>query len=284
VAEHPTSSSISPVGGHYAIVPERLLDSGLSDRAIRVWALLDRYANKRRECWPSRNTLAKRAGCSVRSVDRAIDELEAAKWLKRERRTKAGTNEPDSNFYKLLWGSDTGALGSDTGALGSDTGALGSDTGALGSDTGALGSDTGGERVVHPWQVGSATGGDQTIAIEPEPPTTPRAAAVELEKFIHVHCGRTPSANELQKLIDAHGLEAVTAEAEARAAAGEAAFAGIGSPGRAMARRAEAGPPAQTGAFERWCRRAARSQAPRETPAQEIARYQRELREEAESA
>lgn len=60
----------------FSIVPEAVLDADISDRAVRIYALLARYADSETgKCFPSRETLAKRAGCHVRSVGRAIDEL-----------------------------------------------------------------------------------------------------------------------------------------------------------------------------------------------------------------
>ncbi|MCG3185491.1 MAG: hypothetical protein ICCCNLDF_03724 [Planctomycetes bacterium] len=95
--------------------------------------------------------------------------------------------------------------------------------------------------------------------------TTTPAVAVQLEKFLQDYCGRTPSAQQLDKLIAAHGLDAITAEAEARAAAGEAAFVGVSSPAAVMRAAVKAGPPGQTGAFARWCNKAARPAVNRET-------------------
>lgn len=98
-----------------------------------------------------------------------------------------------------------------------------------------------------------------------ETTTTLEAVAVRLEKFLQDYCGRTPSAQQLAKLVHAHGLDAVTAEAEARAAAGEAAFVGVSSPAAVMRAAVKAGPPASTGAFARWCAKAARPAVGRET-------------------
>ena len=47
----------------------------LSDRAVHVYAVLARHADDGGRCWPSRERLAVQAGCSVRSVDRALVEL-----------------------------------------------------------------------------------------------------------------------------------------------------------------------------------------------------------------
>jgi len=60
----------------FSIIPESVLDADITDRAVRIYALLARYAdNDTGKCFPSRETLAKRARCHVRSVGRAIDEL-----------------------------------------------------------------------------------------------------------------------------------------------------------------------------------------------------------------
>jgi Helix-turn-helix domain len=60
---------------YFAIIPEWLLDSEVSDRAIRLYAILRRYADAAGTCFPSRTTLAARLRCSVDSVDRAVKEL-----------------------------------------------------------------------------------------------------------------------------------------------------------------------------------------------------------------
>jgi hypothetical protein len=60
----------------FSIVPEWVIDADISDRAVRVYAILARYADSETlQAFPSRETLAKRARCHWRSIDRAIDEL-----------------------------------------------------------------------------------------------------------------------------------------------------------------------------------------------------------------
>lgn len=93
----------------FAMVPERLLDSGLSDRAVRLYVLLDRYADEHDKAWPSRATMAKRLSCSEDSIDRAVKELVAAGWLTVHRRAA----ERATNHYFLL---DRPRAGSRTGA------------------------------------------------------------------------------------------------------------------------------------------------------------------------
>lgn len=76
-----TEQTIRRARPPFAMVPEDLLDAELTDRAVRLYALLDRYAGTVEGAWPSRPTLAARLRCSVDSVDRAIAELLAAGWL-----------------------------------------------------------------------------------------------------------------------------------------------------------------------------------------------------------
>jgi hypothetical protein len=62
--------------GRYAIIPEWLLVSGASPRAIQLFAILAcRYADREGVAWPSRKRLAEDMRASVDTVDRAIDEL-----------------------------------------------------------------------------------------------------------------------------------------------------------------------------------------------------------------
>lgn len=82
----------------FATVPEHLIrDKALSDRAVRLWCILDRYAGKDEESFPSRLTLADDLSCSRASVDRAVIELVDGGWLSKERREAGGTN-----LYTLL--------------------------------------------------------------------------------------------------------------------------------------------------------------------------------------
>jgi len=90
--------------GPYSLVPEWVLDSDLSDRAVRLYALLGRYADDEGKAFPSRRTLAKRLKCSVDSVDRAVRELTEGKILLVEHRYEDGdeTHRQTSNTYALV--------------------------------------------------------------------------------------------------------------------------------------------------------------------------------------
>lgn len=60
----------------FAIIDEWLLDLPISDRAVRLYAILARFAdNETHKAYPSRATLADRLNCSLASVDRAATEL-----------------------------------------------------------------------------------------------------------------------------------------------------------------------------------------------------------------
>jgi len=60
----------------FSMIPEWIIDSGVSDKAIRLYCVLARYAdNETHRAFPSRETLAKRMGCHAKSVDRAASEL-----------------------------------------------------------------------------------------------------------------------------------------------------------------------------------------------------------------
>lgn len=71
----------------FSIIPEWLLDSEVSHKAIRIYAIIARYAdNTTLSAWPARGTLAARAKCTVKSVDRAIAELVEAGAISKELR------------------------------------------------------------------------------------------------------------------------------------------------------------------------------------------------------
>jgi hypothetical protein len=60
----------------FSIIPEWILDAAISDKAVRLYGVLARYAdNETHRAYPSRETLAKRMRCHAKSVDRAAAEL-----------------------------------------------------------------------------------------------------------------------------------------------------------------------------------------------------------------
>jgi len=124
----------------FSIIPEWILDANVSDRAIRVYSILARYAdNETLQAFPSRETIAKRAHCHWRSIDRAIEEL-----IKLGAVTKAHRKNGDSyqsNIYTLRRVLPQVSPGTDTAVSG----------------------------VLTPQSVGTDTGGNLTITTELEP-------------------------------------------------------------------------------------------------------------------
>jgi hypothetical protein len=87
--------------GPFTLIPEWVLDSGISPRALQLYAMLGRYADEDGACWPARSTLAARMRCSSDVVDRAKNELleiEALEW--EQQTTDLGTLT--SNRYRLI--------------------------------------------------------------------------------------------------------------------------------------------------------------------------------------
>jgi predicted transcriptional regulator len=75
------------VDRRFAIIDEWVLDLDISDRALRLYAILMRYADKdTHKAFPSRKTLAERLKCSPASVDRASIELVEAGLMSKEQR------------------------------------------------------------------------------------------------------------------------------------------------------------------------------------------------------
>lgn len=87
--------------GPYAIVPEWVLDADVSDRAVRLYARLARYATRDGKAFPSRRTMSERLRCSLDSIDRAMRELVAIGALEKTARYREGTRSRTSNDYVL---------------------------------------------------------------------------------------------------------------------------------------------------------------------------------------
>lgn len=84
----------------FSIVPEWILDANVSDRAIRLYSILARYAdNETLQAFPSRETLAKRAHCNAKAVTKAIDELVTIGAVTKQHRKQGDSYQ--SNLYTL---------------------------------------------------------------------------------------------------------------------------------------------------------------------------------------
>jgi hypothetical protein len=90
-------------GYTFGRVPTWLLDEAVSDRSIRLFALLTRYADREGRGFPGRRTLANRLRCSVDSIDRALRDLVGAGAVRVEERWDVDRDGARlSNDYHLL--------------------------------------------------------------------------------------------------------------------------------------------------------------------------------------
>ncbi|MEN6301702.1 MAG: hypothetical protein ABFD96_03215 [Armatimonadia bacterium] len=96
----------------FAIIPEWLLDSAVSAQAIRLFAVMARYADKDSDqACRSRATLADRARCSAATVDRSLRELRsvgAVSWEQRQDERGQAPSEFRLHFLRtaLIAGDD----------------------------------------------------------------------------------------------------------------------------------------------------------------------------------
>lgn len=89
---------------HFSIVPEWLIESKISDNAIRVYATLCRYADKYDgTCYPSIQTIGKRCHKSSSTVKRAIKELEQYNAIEVQPRYLDNGNGQTSNLYLIKY-------------------------------------------------------------------------------------------------------------------------------------------------------------------------------------
>lgn len=77
----------------FSMIPESLLHSGASDRAVRLYGVLQRFAGADGRCFPTRRALAEKCGCSIASIDRATAELKSVGLL-----TVQSRKRPDGSF------------------------------------------------------------------------------------------------------------------------------------------------------------------------------------------
>lgn len=61
--------------GPFALIPEWLLYSPIGDKALRLYAVLSRYADQSGKAWPSRALLGRKMACTTKTIDRALEEL-----------------------------------------------------------------------------------------------------------------------------------------------------------------------------------------------------------------
>lgn len=86
----------------FVVLPWAVLEHrSLTATDVLVYATIARFAdNQTGEAWPSRQTIAGLARCSVDTIDRSIGVLEKAGFLTKQRR-KGEKGEPASNLYTV---------------------------------------------------------------------------------------------------------------------------------------------------------------------------------------
>lgn len=105
----------------FSIIPDWVLDAAISDRAVRVYGILARYAdNETLQAFPSRETIAKRAHCNAKAVTKAVNELIAIGAVTKAHRKTGDAFQ--SNLYTLRRVGPDLTLGGVTGdpGVGSD--------------------------------------------------------------------------------------------------------------------------------------------------------------------
>lgn len=101
--------------GRFAIVPEWLIRSSLSDRAIRVYAVISVVWADRsdHDCWPSRRVIAETLGVSTSKIDRSLSELRRFGAIDIEPRFDA--HGQTTNLYRIRRVPPTPLINSDEG-------------------------------------------------------------------------------------------------------------------------------------------------------------------------
>jgi len=98
-----TTPSATP---RFARVPDWLLRAEVSHGAVRLYALLDRRAGKKRKCWPRRETMRDELGVTLRTVDNYLEDLRrvhAVTWV--QQRDECG--DLKESLYTLHMGGAT---------------------------------------------------------------------------------------------------------------------------------------------------------------------------------
>lgn len=88
--------------GTFVVIPNiNALDGKPSEmQSIFTWLCV--YANDDGKCFPARRTLANKAGCNLKSVDKYLDQLIQDGFISKETRYKDNSKELLSNMYQIL--------------------------------------------------------------------------------------------------------------------------------------------------------------------------------------
>lgn len=86
--------------GSFVTVPNKNHLAGLEPYVQSVYFWICSYADEDGTCFPSRTTLAKNAGCSVKSVDRALELLSDRGFL--SKKVRSSEKKKLTNLYQLM--------------------------------------------------------------------------------------------------------------------------------------------------------------------------------------
>jgi len=85
----------------FSMVPHWVTDSGISDRALRLYSVLAKFADAETgQAFPGRTRLSNELSCSLKSVDRAVSELIELGAVKKTQRVKDGHYQ--SSLYTVV--------------------------------------------------------------------------------------------------------------------------------------------------------------------------------------
>lgn len=95
------SNQMISADAYFAIIPEWVLDADITSPAVRLYAVLRRYADQNGNCFPTRKTLATRVKVSEATVDRLLKELQGIGALV-VRNRKAESGAYTSSMYTVV--------------------------------------------------------------------------------------------------------------------------------------------------------------------------------------
>jgi hypothetical protein len=85
----------------FSIVPHWIIKHDISDRALRLYSVLAGFADSEtNQAFPGRTRLSKELRCSLKSVDRAVLELESIGAIRKKQRVKDGHYQ--SSLYTVV--------------------------------------------------------------------------------------------------------------------------------------------------------------------------------------
>jgi DNA-binding transcriptional regulator YhcF (GntR family) len=88
--------------GTFIIIPNKNILCGKSSELQSIFFWLCEHSNDKGESFPSRKTLAKESGVSIRTLDKYIDEMVELKLITKTLRKKENSKENTSNLYQIL--------------------------------------------------------------------------------------------------------------------------------------------------------------------------------------